>query len=145
MFLIPYLMCVALMSIPLYMFETGLGQITRRGRVAAWNRLPLMKVGTRRVVSAQVITTSPAIGLPLSRGTCTPCPLRSAGALFSGVLKGLFFSAPVVCQLTSYTSGSQTFSGRVPLYVPCCHHVPPCSRKSQCAKYHSIKSLENQN
>jgi len=31
------------------------------------------------------------------------------------------------------------------LRVPYCHHVPPCSRKSQCAKYHSIKSLENQN
>jgi len=31
------------------------------------------------------------------------------------------------------------------LRVPCCHHVPPCSSKSQCAKYHSIKSLENQN
>ena len=31
------------------------------------------------------------------------------------------------------------------LCVPYCHHVPPCSRKSQCAKYHSIKSLENQN
>ena len=29
--------------------------------------------------------------------------------------------------------------------VPYCYHVPPCSRKSQCAKYHSIKSLENQN
>jgi len=31
------------------------------------------------------------------------------------------------------------------LCVPYCYHVPPCSRKSQCAKYHSIKSLENQN
>ena len=31
------------------------------------------------------------------------------------------------------------------LCVRYCHHVPPCSRKSQCAKYHSIKSLENQN
>ena len=31
------------------------------------------------------------------------------------------------------------------LCVSYCHHVPPCSRKSQCAKYHSIKSLENQN
>ena len=30
------------------------------------------------------------------------------------------------------------------LWVPCCQHVPPCSRKIQCAKYHSIKSLENQ-
>jgi len=28
------------------------------------------------------------------------------------------------------------------LCVPYCHHVPPCSRKSQCAKYQSIKSLE---
>ena len=27
---------------------------------------------------------------------------------------------------------------------PYCHHVPPCSRKSQCAKYNSIKSLEKQ-
>jgi len=31
------------------------------------------------------------------------------------------------------------------LWLPYCYHVPPCSRKSQCAKYHSIKSLENQN
>ena len=31
------------------------------------------------------------------------------------------------------------------LWPPNWHHVPPCSRKSQCAKYHSIKSLENQN
>ena len=31
------------------------------------------------------------------------------------------------------------------LCVPYCHHVPPYSRKSQCAKYQSIKSLENQN
>jgi len=31
------------------------------------------------------------------------------------------------------------------LCVPYCHYVPPCSRKSQCAKYQSIKSLENQN
>jgi len=31
------------------------------------------------------------------------------------------------------------------LWVPYCQHVPPCSRKSQCAKYHSIKGLENQN
>jgi len=31
------------------------------------------------------------------------------------------------------------------LWLPYYHHVPPCSRKSQCAKYYSIKSLENQN
>jgi len=31
------------------------------------------------------------------------------------------------------------------LWVPCCQHVPPCFRKSQCAKYNLIKSLENQN
>ena len=31
------------------------------------------------------------------------------------------------------------------LRVPYSQHVPPCSRKSQCAKYNSIKSLENQN
>ena len=31
------------------------------------------------------------------------------------------------------------------LWAPCCQHVPPCFRKSQCAKYNSIKSLENQN
>jgi len=28
------------------------------------------------------------------------------------------------------------------LWLPHCHRVPPCSRKSQCAKYNSIKSLE---
>jgi len=31
------------------------------------------------------------------------------------------------------------------LWDPYCHHVPPCSRKTQSTKYHSIKSLENQN
>jgi len=31
------------------------------------------------------------------------------------------------------------------LWEPHCHHVPPCSRKTQSTKYHSIKSLENQN
>ena len=31
------------------------------------------------------------------------------------------------------------------LWVPYCYHVPPCTRKSQCAKYNSIKSLEKQN
>jgi len=31
------------------------------------------------------------------------------------------------------------------LWVPYCQHVPPCSRKSQCAKYHSIKGLEHHN
>ena len=31
------------------------------------------------------------------------------------------------------------------LWVPHCQHVPPCSRKSQCAKYNSIKALGNQN
>jgi len=30
------------------------------------------------------------------------------------------------------------------LWVPCCQHVPPCSKKSQCAKCNSIKSLKNQ-
>ena len=25
------------------------------------------------------------------------------------------------------------------LWLPYCHHIPPCSRKSQCAKYYSIK------
>ena len=30
------------------------------------------------------------------------------------------------------------------LWVSYCHHVPPCSGKIQCAKDHSIKSLENQ-
>ena len=28
------------------------------------------------------------------------------------------------------------------LWVPYYQHVPPCSRRSQCAKYHSIKGLE---
>jgi len=31
------------------------------------------------------------------------------------------------------------------LCVPYYHQVPPCYRKTQCGKYHSIKSLENQN
>jgi len=31
------------------------------------------------------------------------------------------------------------------LWVPYCQHLPPCSRKSQCAKNNSSKTLENQN
>jgi len=31
------------------------------------------------------------------------------------------------------------------LWVSYCQHVPPCFRRSQCAKHNSIKSLKNQN
>ena len=31
------------------------------------------------------------------------------------------------------------------LWVPYCHNVSPCSRKTRSSKYYSIKSLENQN
>jgi len=51
--------------------------------------------------------------------------LRNCGCIISVVLK-LFLIAYHLC-------------------VPYCHHISPCSRKSQCAKYHSTKSLENQN
>uniref|UniRef100_F7A942 Creatine transporter-like n=2 Tax=Ciona intestinalis TaxID=7719 RepID=F7A942_CIOIN len=42
-FLIPYVISACFITLPLYMFEVGLGQLTQYGRVAAWDRLPIMK------------------------------------------------------------------------------------------------------
>jgi len=38
-----------------------------------------------------------------------------------------------------------TFFWSCHLWVPCCHHVPPCSRKTHSMKYCGIRSRENQN
>nr|XP_002132068.3 sodium- and chloride-dependent GABA transporter 3-like isoform X5 [Ciona intestinalis] len=42
-FLIPYVISTCFITLPLYMFEVGLGQFTQKGRVAAMERLPIMK------------------------------------------------------------------------------------------------------
>ena len=58
-----------------------------------------------------------------------------------------------LCGPLTKTFGDPWFKPAVPKLFPIAyhlwfsyyHHVPPCSRKTQSNKYHSIKSLENQN
>nr|CAB3266324.1 sodium- and chloride-dependent creatine transporter 1-like [Phallusia mammillata] len=55
-FLIPYCLALMVISIPLYIVEVGIGQLTNRGKAAAWNRLPLMKgIGYASVVLTVVV------------------------------------------------------------------------------------------
>uniref|UniRef100_F6TM37 Transporter n=1 Tax=Ciona intestinalis TaxID=7719 RepID=F6TM37_CIOIN len=42
-FLIPYLLSVAVFGLPMYIFEIAIGQFTQRGKLNAWDRIPLMK------------------------------------------------------------------------------------------------------
>lgn len=50
-FLIPYLLGATFISVPLIMFEIGIGQLMQKSRVHVWNRMPIMKgIGYASVV-----------------------------------------------------------------------------------------------
>ena len=70
-------------------------------------------------------------------GTFLDCSAMSAAAGF-----GSFCD---LCEYMLCNSGPELFPIAYHLWVPYYHHVPPFSRKTQSTKYHSIKSLENQN
>jgi len=65
----------------------------------------------------------------------------------SGLPQSFKMKFLILCLVLFSSSGSQTFSDRVPFVVPALsgntHHLVP--ETSQCAKYYSIKTLKNQN
>ena len=42
-FLVPYIICVALLGVPLFLLEVGLGQLLQQGGVGVWNKIPILK------------------------------------------------------------------------------------------------------